>query len=184
MSERDYRFSDVVRALDTTPKSFRRWLLTLGVQSEGGGWLSFSPVQIIEYAVMRNLVDWGISIKDSARLAREAVGIILAAADEGDGPADLDPPTQGSSDFYRLLYGSDLRKIYVARRGGEIFIDDERPASDLPPKSSTKRYGLGAFLTLDLGQIVFDASIALGGDAQFLEFIGLPRAIGEDAPTA
>ena len=66
------RFSDVVFAIDTTPKSLRKWLqsgkLKLDSDSQEG-WRNFSLYDLAMLAIMRKLVDFGVSVQDAAQIA-------------------------------------------------------------------------------------------------------------------
>lgn len=68
------RFSDVVYAIETTPKTLRNWLqrdqVTLDSQKpEEGGWREFSFVDVAILALTRRLVDFGITVENASKLA-------------------------------------------------------------------------------------------------------------------
>ena len=68
------RFSDIVFAIDTTPKSLRKWLqndkLSLDSDSQSG-WRNFSLFDLAILAIMRKLVDFGISVEVAHKIARD-----------------------------------------------------------------------------------------------------------------
>ena len=68
------RFSDIVFAIDTTPKSLRKWLqndkLSLDSDSQSG-WRNFSLFDLAILAIMRKLVDFGISVEMAHKIARD-----------------------------------------------------------------------------------------------------------------
>ena len=70
VSDPKFRFSDVVYAIETTPKSLRQWFQNgqaSGVnESERQGWLSFDFLSLALLAVMRKCVDFGVPV-DAAK---------------------------------------------------------------------------------------------------------------------
>lgn len=75
----DLRFSDVVFAIDTTPKSLRKWLQSgkLNLDSDTQeGWRKFSLKDLAVLAIMRKLVDFGVSVEDAARIAEDQIPIM------------------------------------------------------------------------------------------------------------
>lgn len=79
LQELDLRFSDVVFAIDTTPKSLRLWLqrrkLRLDSDSQEG-WRNFSLTDLAKLAIMRKLVDFGVSAEDAAVIAKLQIPIM------------------------------------------------------------------------------------------------------------
>jgi len=159
-----YRFSDVVRGIGSTPKSFRRWLLTLGIESKGRGWHEFTPVQILEFAVMRHLVDWGVSIVDAADLSVSIMGHLLT---------DADPTALEDAEFRQRALASDLfrldtKELVVRMIGRQAFIGRidgvayaAYPDADGPPSYVGAQ---GSHLTLHFGEIALGVHQALHGD--------------------
>lgn len=82
--KRIYRFSEVVAAIGSTPKSLRRWMLTLEWTSDASGWTEFTPSQTLMLAIMRHLVDWGIAVPLAATLATEMIAALLAGEEHHD----------------------------------------------------------------------------------------------------
>jgi hypothetical protein len=79
------RFSDAVYAIETTPKSLRKWLqnedviLPTGVGDNGEevkGWKTFSYGDLAILALMRSFVDFGCNVVDANQLA----GTIIKAS--------------------------------------------------------------------------------------------------------
>jgi hypothetical protein len=74
ISDPKLRFSDVVYAIETTPKALRNWLqreqVTLdSARPDEGGWRTFSFVDVAILAVTRRLVDFGITVENASKLA-------------------------------------------------------------------------------------------------------------------
>ena len=73
LTDLELRFSDVVFAIDTTPKSLRKWLqsgkLKLDSDSQSG-WRNFSHYDLAILAIMRKLVDFGISVEVASKIAK------------------------------------------------------------------------------------------------------------------
>ena len=72
--ERKLRFSDVVFAIDTSPKALRNWLQRSQVSLISptpleGGWREFSLADVAVLALTRALVDFGINVEDASNLA-------------------------------------------------------------------------------------------------------------------
>lgn len=161
-SAKTYRFSDVVRAIDTTPKSFRRWLITLGVESDDGGWLAFTPAQVLQYAIMRQLVTWGVSVPNAADLAVEAMVAVLtgklswehetdALADEKVAASQV--PRMKFTELFLKLEG---HSIYVSLYEGHYTLTYEPPKLWKFGRGKTRPGSLeGAHLTIDLGALVY-----------------------------
>ncbi len=66
------RFSDVVLAIETTPKSLRKWLQSGKLQLDSDsqkGWRNFSAYDLAILAVMRKLVDFGINVQEASEIA-------------------------------------------------------------------------------------------------------------------
>lgn len=75
--DKKIRFSDAVFALDTTPKSLRKWMqnpdFELIADHPEGEWKSFSYADIACLAIMRKLVDFCVGVAEANRVAREIV---------------------------------------------------------------------------------------------------------------
>ena len=74
ISERKMRFSEVVFAINTSPKALRNWLQREQVQlvSERpeGAWQHFTIADIAALALVRAIVDFGVGVETASRLAR------------------------------------------------------------------------------------------------------------------
>lgn len=73
------RFSDVVYAIDTTPKSLRLWLQRGLVEihtpkREGGGWSEYSFRDIAILALVRSLVNFGVDVPTASSIANAIMG--------------------------------------------------------------------------------------------------------------
>jgi len=72
--ERKLRFSDVVYAIDTSPKALRNWLQREQVEiiseRSDGTWQQFSKGDVAVLALVRRLVDFGIRVETASRMAR------------------------------------------------------------------------------------------------------------------
>jgi hypothetical protein len=77
LTESKIRFSGAVHAIESTPKSLRKWLQNenLKLYSEGDreGWFSFNYLDISLFAIMRPLVDFGLPISAASGIARAAL---------------------------------------------------------------------------------------------------------------
>jgi hypothetical protein len=102
---RIYRFSEVVNAIGSTPKSLRRWMLTLEWTSETSGWTEFTPSQTLMLAIMRHLVDWGISVPQASTLATEMIAALIVGEDHHDITAE---------EFEERIEASHLTKLSLA----------------------------------------------------------------------
>lgn len=171
-----YRFSDVVRAINSTPKSFRRWLTTLEIESEGGGWHTFKPAQVVEFAIMRHLVNWGVPVPEAADLAAQVMGALLA---------DADPLLMELEEFDAKVKASDiptltLRELIGRLSEHEVFVHrlDDNYWLEYPTIGKKGLFGLkgrvgpkkqtgafGSYLTLSLGFIALHAKMRLDGEA-------------------
>lgn len=70
--DRKLRFSDVVYAIDTTPKSLRNWLQRKQVRLttfEDSGWREFNLADVAILALVRQMVDFGLSVEDASDFA-------------------------------------------------------------------------------------------------------------------
>ncbi len=68
------RFSDVVWAINTSPKSLRLWLQRGLVEihtpkPERGGWTEYSFIDIAILALVRQLVSWGVNVPTASAIA-------------------------------------------------------------------------------------------------------------------
>lgn len=73
------RFSDVVYAIGTTPKSLRLWLQRGLValhtpKPEGGGWTEYSFHDIAILALVRALVNFGVDVPTASSIANTIMG--------------------------------------------------------------------------------------------------------------
>lgn len=76
LTDLEIRFADVVFAIDTTRKSLRKWLQSGKVELDSDsqeGWRNFSLYDLATLAIMRKLVDFGVSVADAALIARTHV---------------------------------------------------------------------------------------------------------------
>jgi hypothetical protein len=77
--ERKIRFSTVVFAIQTTPKSFRKWLqcpeLIRGLSDgpDDGSWRDFSYAEVASFALMRPLVSFGLTVGEASDFAQGAL---------------------------------------------------------------------------------------------------------------
>ncbi len=71
--ETRFRFSDAHYAIQSTPKSLRKWLndpdMQLVFSRQERGWRAFSYADLCVLAVMRKLVDFGLNISDANQIA-------------------------------------------------------------------------------------------------------------------
>ncbi|MHC3127140.1 hypothetical protein OB03_07500 [Brevundimonas sp. GN22] len=89
---RVYRFSDVVNAIDSTPKSLRRWLETLDYKAPEGKWAAFTSWHVFQFALMRQLVDWGVPVVNAAELSKEVIfESVLGATPTEENLRPMDP---------------------------------------------------------------------------------------------
>jgi hypothetical protein len=70
------RFSDVVYAIGSTPKSVRLWLQRGLVEintpkSDSGGWTEYNFHDIAILALVRSLVDFGVDVRSSSAISNE-----------------------------------------------------------------------------------------------------------------
>ncbi len=73
LTDLELRFSDVVFAIETTPKSLRKWLQNDKVRLDSDsqeGWRNFSPYDLAVLAVMRKLVDYGVRVQEASWIAK------------------------------------------------------------------------------------------------------------------
>jgi len=75
---RKLRFSDVVYAIDTTPKSLRLWLQRKQVkiatpEKSDGGWAEYSIHDISILALVRKLVDFGVDVSTASEIANKTM---------------------------------------------------------------------------------------------------------------
>lgn len=76
--DRKLRFSDVVYAIETTPKSLRLWLQRDLVQidtpqKDGGGWAEYTFQDIAILALVRQLVHFGIDVSNASGIANKTM---------------------------------------------------------------------------------------------------------------
>jgi hypothetical protein len=68
-----FRFSDAVSVIETTPKSFRRWLLNpelkLPFSEAGSGWREYTFADLAVLAIVRKLVDFGFDVGTASNFA-------------------------------------------------------------------------------------------------------------------
>ncbi len=72
LTDLELRFSDVVLAIETTPKSLRKWLQSGKLQLDSDsqkGWRNFSAYDLAILATMRKLVDYGVSVQEASEIA-------------------------------------------------------------------------------------------------------------------
>jgi hypothetical protein len=73
INEKKFRFSDAVYAIETTPKSLRKWLqnsdLKLVFSGEERGWREFSFADLAVLVTMRKLVDFGFTVDTANNFA-------------------------------------------------------------------------------------------------------------------
>lgn len=73
IADKKLRFSDAVFALDTTPKSLRKWLqnpeFKLVSHQNEGEWKNFSYADIACLGVMRKLVDFCVGVVEANEIA-------------------------------------------------------------------------------------------------------------------
>lgn len=84
------RFSDVVYAIDTTPKSLRKWLQNNSihmVSDRGDGWYNFTYLDVGVLAIIRQVANFGFTIAE----ANEIVASIVADMF----PANFIDPSRG-----------------------------------------------------------------------------------------
>lgn len=77
VADKKLRFSDAVYALETTPKSLRKWLqnpdFRLISEQPEGEWKNFSFADIGCLAIMRKLVDFGVGVVDANEIASDVI---------------------------------------------------------------------------------------------------------------
>ncbi|MCT8992042.1 MerR family transcriptional regulator [Chelativorans sp. SCAU2101] len=72
LMDRKLRFSDVAYAIDATPKSLRNWLQRKQVSlttSEGSGWREFNLADVAILALVRQMVDFGLTVEEASDFA-------------------------------------------------------------------------------------------------------------------
>lgn len=77
LMHRKLRFSDVVYAIDTTPKVVRNWLqrnqVKLSASETDGGWREFNVLDVAILALVRKCVDFGMQVEDASNIANAAL---------------------------------------------------------------------------------------------------------------
>jgi hypothetical protein len=177
LHEQQYRFSDVVEASGTTPKSLRRWFATLEIAPEKG-WHAFSALEVFRFGIMRDLVDWGASVPKAYEIANECVDRIVTLM------ASL-PPHPGRevygdkrvADSWELIFGLSGRTMLLAGTGDSATaiysatsgIADSGWSTELPGGRRSEQsmpsllgFAFRSFLTLDLHGIAFWTMERLG----------------------
>ena len=91
---KDFRVSEVAHAINVTPKALRNWLLRDGFTPDSDSadsWRSFSPYDVAVLAIVKHLVDFGISTKSAASMAADVLsgGIKTTLNDVRINPARL-----------------------------------------------------------------------------------------------
>lgn len=122
MLDRKLRFSDVVYAIESTPKAVRNWLARGQVElvfNDGreSGWQEFSIADVVVLALVRKLVNFGMKVPEASDLAnvamlalpqgmdREAVGPETLLADHLRGKALLAWQSAEGEWHVKLAYG-------------------------------------------------------------------------------
>ena len=78
IAETKLRFSAVAEAIDSTPTALRRWLESGRVKLDSDadqGWRSFSVRDVARLAIMRKLVNFGMSVEGAAESTRTVIPI-------------------------------------------------------------------------------------------------------------
>lgn len=147
LTARKLRFSAVVHALETTPKTLRNWFERKQVelvQPDGteGGWREFSSADVAVLVLVRKLVDFGMQVEAASDFAN--LQII-----NGLHEMDPDGSASGLAEHFR-------GKVLLAwlRDDGEWCVSREQHANFTSPSS--------AFLTIDL-----DAAISRAVDRAY-----------------
>lgn len=174
-----YRFADVVRATGTTPKSFRRWLVTLDYRA-GDGWHDFLAVEVLQFGIMRQMVDWGVSVTRAAELAEEAVVLLWVGTDDPERLDRLAPTPEAAKAALEKggLNGLSLRalaarmashRLYILPSADGPFLALEapqpwRPFAKKKPRVADYAGIAGAFLTIDVSLLLYAMAERLGED--------------------
>lgn len=173
-----YRFSEVVDAIGSTPKSFRRWLVTLDYRPEDG-WHEFTPWQLLEFGVMRHLVDWGVSVADSATLAKDAMVVLLVGSDDFSSVKADDQAAADRLVAERGLISLSLKALALRLKSHRLYImpgpNGERTLALETPeprrlfrrrKASPATYAgvYGSYLTIDVGFLAYAIAERIGED--------------------
>ncbi len=141
LTDLELRFSDVVLAIETTPKSLRKWLQSGKLQLDSDsqkGWRNFSAYDLAILAIMRKLVDFGISVQEASKIAKINIRGI---------PGVYDPALIMAGPTHMLPDSLEGQFLEVAAQGSNWYAwtTDE-------PKG--KDSYLDAKLVLNLGRIV------------------------------
>lgn len=74
---RKLRFSDVVYAINTTPKSLRLWLqrglVEIHTPQQEGGWTEYSFIDIAILSLIRTFVTFGVDVPTASGMANRAM---------------------------------------------------------------------------------------------------------------
>lgn len=111
MAAGDYRFGDVCRALEVTPKALRKWLQRHPTDCPGvraGGWYAFTPLDIALLAIAGQLVRFGVDVKRALRFARVAFELPSGAQPHRDADA---------LDIVAAMWG---RRLVILSNRGEL----------------------------------------------------------------
>ncbi|MFC5390024.1 hypothetical protein U0030_16005 [Brevundimonas bullata] len=169
--QKTFRFSEAVKAIDSTPKSLRRWLVTLGLSPVDGGWHTFTPAELMLFGIMRHMVDWGVPVTKSADLSLFAMSEILSPGENfpdvstfAEKVAALELCDLNILDLSKRFKGHNL---YVHLVGGFYDVEYAPPKLSLPFSKSSKdgasRAAFGSFLTISLEYLAGNIHINLSG---------------------
>ena len=140
INDKKFRFSDAVYVAETTPKSLRKWLqnpdMRLFFSGQGTGWREFNFADLAVLAVMRKLVDFGLTIDTANTFAN----VIIA----GHGTSLFSHNT--SPDVLVAKFDGSLALVYlVGKKDWAVRID---------PKHKYRPPPAAAYLTLHLHEIM------------------------------
>ena len=146
--DRKLRFSDAVYAIGATPKSLRKWLqndeLQLVYSGQKSGWHDFSFADLAVLAIMRPLVDFGLTVGEASDFSNVTLmgRAKLLMRSKNTPPQALAAVFKGVE--MRVWHEAETT-TYLTHLG-----DKERPAA--------------AFLSIDLGTVLktaFDRAVEL-----------------------
>ncbi|MBO6511709.1 MerR family transcriptional regulator [Roseibium sp.] len=149
------RFSDVVYAAGTTPKTVRNWLQRKQIRLttfETDGWREFNLRDVLLLALIRRMVDHGVSVEEASDIANVVVvGYGIAFNDQATGYRNLVRFSGQNLILWRTVADWKFEVLDLAKTG----------ANDLPP----------CFVSLSLEEISASAieRAVIGSDGERLD---------------
>ncbi len=137
------RFSDVVYAIETTPKSLRLWLqrglVTLHTLPTEGQWTDYSHWDVAILALVRTYVNHGVAVETASKLANLTLTGVFP-----DILKISNPHKMPAGALAAIWHNSRLRAYQTDSHWHLQYV----PLWDLPPEPSP------AYLTLDVETIL------------------------------